>query len=609
MASRLSYLQQELLSALLESGVTKEALTKALTDRENFSYPRDSLDEMSSLEDAEHCVQLPNGLGEPHISEDESSDDGGDFTPPIIKELERLSPEEAAHQKAVVERLLQEDPWHVAKLVKSYLQQHNIPQREVVDTTGLNQSHLSQHLNKGTPMKTQKRAALYTWYVGKQREIAKQFTHAGQGMLSDDVSCDEAPSKKMRRNRFKWGPASQHILFQAYERQKNPSKEEREALVEECNRAECLQRGVSPSQAQGLGSNLVTEVRVYNWFANRRKEEAFRHKLAMDTYNGQQNTPPSLSNHDLPPSKGHGLRYTHESSNERGGALLNNQSGMSPSGLEHSHSLMNNESKLIPSTGGSLPPVSTLTALHSLDHGQHTIGQTQNLIMASLPSVMTIGTETALGPAFNNTGSSTLVIGLTSQPQSVPVINSVGSSLTTLQPVQFSQQLHPSHQQPIVQQVQGHMAQNSFMATMAQLQSPHGLKAFNFKGLEEVKIQSYQDLYEQALYGHKPDVAQYASAGFFPQTMVITDTSNLGTLTSLTPTKQGDSQGSQLQSQDSSILQLSSSHRLTSSPAVSSASMAHYQNSSTPESHSHLLSPSHSSIDSFISTQMASSSQ
>ncbi len=49
-------------------------------------------------------------------------------------------------------------------------------------------------------------------------------------------------------------------------------------------RAECVQRGVSPCKAHGLGSNLVTEVRVYNWFANRRKEEAFRQKLAMDTY-------------------------------------------------------------------------------------------------------------------------------------------------------------------------------------------------------------------------------------------------------------------------------------------------------------------------------------
>lgn len=63
-------------------------------------------------------------------------------------------------------------------------------------------------------------------------------------------------------------------------------------------RAECIQRGVSPSQLAGLGSNLVTEVRVYNWFANRRKEEAFRHKLALDAPFSQ---PPS-ANHALPTS-------------------------------------------------------------------------------------------------------------------------------------------------------------------------------------------------------------------------------------------------------------------------------------------------------------------
>lgn len=69
---------------------------------------------------------------------------------------------------------VREDPWHVAKIVKSYMQQHNLPQREVVESTGLNQSHLSQHLNKGTPMKNQKRAALYSWYTKKQAEISQR---------------------------------------------------------------------------------------------------------------------------------------------------------------------------------------------------------------------------------------------------------------------------------------------------------------------------------------------------------------------------------------------------------------------------------------------------
>lgn len=66
--------------------------------------------------------------------------------------------------------------------------------------------------------------------------VPPEFTHAGQGGLIEEPTGDELPTKKGRRNRFKWGPASQQILFQAYERQKNPSKEEREALVEECNR-------------------------------------------------------------------------------------------------------------------------------------------------------------------------------------------------------------------------------------------------------------------------------------------------------------------------------------------------------------------------------------
>nr|XP_004176617.3 hepatocyte nuclear factor 1-alpha [Taeniopygia guttata] len=634
MVSKLTHLQVELLEALLESGLTKETLIKALSEAEPYGLQSESQRAINALqsEKGEPCPDipnLPNGMGESRVSEDETSDDGEEFTPPIMKELENLSPEEAAHQKAVVERLLQEDPWRVAKMVKSYLQQHNIPQREVVDTTGLNQSHLSQHLNKGTPMKTQKRAALYTWYVRKQREVAQQFTHAGQGILSDEPMGDDLPTKKGRRNRFKWGPASQQILFQAYERQKNPSKEEREALVEECNRAECIQRGVSPSQAQGLGSNLVTEVRVYNWFANRRKEEAFRHKLAMDTFSGPQPTSaPPLTPHSssslqpppaLSPSKVHGVRYNQQPASEAESSSSNHHGNssmvttqtilhqVSPPGLEPSQNLLSTDTKLVSAPGGTLPPVSTLTALHSLEQSPHTLSQqTQNLIMASLPGVMAIGAgETpSLAPAFTNTGASTLVIGLAStQPQSVPVINSMGSSLTTLQPVQFSQQLHPSYQQPLMQQVQSHINQSPFMATMAQIQNPH------------------------ALYGPKSEVTQYTHTGLLPQTMVITDTANLSALTNLTPTKQAFTPDSEthtesgmhtpvsqaptihLQNQDTTIQHLQPGPRLTSSPAVSSSSLVLYQSSDSTNSHSQLLSSTHNVIETFISTQMASSTQ
>ncbi|KAK6288424.1 hypothetical protein J4Q44_G00388760 [Coregonus suidteri] len=198
MVSKLTSLQQELLSALLDSGVTKDVLIQALDDMdpspngfgvklENLQMsPPSSKINRNDSDSKPVFLTLSNGHGKGKLSGDEGSEDGDDFdTPPILKELQSLNTEEAAEQRAEVDRILAEDPWRAARMIKGYMQQHNIPQREVVDVTGLNQSHLSQHLNKGTPMKTQKRAALYTWYVRKQREVLRQFNQAVQGSGSN----------------------------------------------------------------------------------------------------------------------------------------------------------------------------------------------------------------------------------------------------------------------------------------------------------------------------------------------------------------------------------------------------------------------------------------
>uniref|UniRef100_A0A8C6KL36 HNF1 homeobox Ba n=1 Tax=Nothobranchius furzeri TaxID=105023 RepID=A0A8C6KL36_NOTFU len=525
MVSKLTSLQQELLSALLDSGLTRDVLIQALDDMDpsppGFGVKLESLPMSPAApppppsQDADSKPvfhTLTNGHSKGKLSGDEGSEDGDDYdTPPILKELQSLNTEEAAEQRAEVERMLAEDPWRAARMIKGYMQQHNIPQREVVDITGLNQSHLSQHLNKGTPMKTQKRAALYTWYVRKQREILRQFNQAAHGSSgSIDEVGNEPLCKKMRRNRFKWGPASQQILYQAYERQKNPSKEERETLVEECNRAECLQRGVSPSKAQGLGSNLVTEVRVYNWFANRRKEEAFRQKLAMDAITApphglnpllSHSSPHHPQNSASPPSKRRRtVRYSqgpgevssssaisHHSSN----AMATSQSVLqqvSPGGLDHSHSLLSPDAKMISGSGGGLPPVSTLTNIHSSHHSHQ---QTQNLIMP-LSGVM------AIAQSLN-----------TSQSQTVPVINSVASSLAALQPVPFSQQLHSPHQSSLMQQSPSHMSQQPFMATVT----------------------------HSHMYSHKQEPPQYSHPSRFPPAMVVTDANSISTLSSMSSSK------------------------------------------------------------------------
>ncbi|KTG33595.1 hypothetical protein cypCar_00027804 [Cyprinus carpio] len=450
MVSKLTSLQQELLSALLDSGVTKDVLVQALEDlcpcpaefgikMEKPLSPASVNGGSDSSDSKPVFLTLTSGQGKGgKLSGDEGSDDGDDFdTPPILRELQSLNTEEAAEQRAEVERMLSGDPWRVARTVKGYMQQHNIPQREVVDVTGLNQSHLSQHLNKGTPMKTSKRAALYTWASDHGSCFFSSSGAAGGsgGPIGDE---GEPGSKRMRRNRFKWGPASQEILYQAYDRQKNPSKEEREALVEECNRAECVQRGVSPSKAHGLGSNLVTEVRVYNWFANRRKEEAFRQKLAMDTYPTHSMNP--LLSHPSSHTQHHHsssdstiqlkimflmffnaeLRYSQQGTSEVTSSTTISHHGssqsvlqqVSPGSLDPCHGLLSTDGKM------------------SSHHHQHA----QSLIMS-------LAAQSLTSP----------------QSQSVPVINSV-SGLTTLQPMQFPQstsltQLTTAHisQQPFTQ--------------------------------------------------------------------------------------------------------------------------------------------------------------
>ncbi|KAI8513507.1 hepatocyte nuclear factor 1-beta [Branchiostoma belcheri] len=372
MVPDLSPLQKELLQALLNSGLTKEALIQWLqstqVDREKESLDQEEVLRVSKLEvDVEEDDEaIEEG------SRNHQSDRGptGRSRTGSEKENERAFHAKFSHLRSngqpgsLVEHLLREDPWKAAKIIKSYMQQHNIPQREVVDATGLNQSHLSQHLNKGTPMKNQKRALLYSWFDRKQREVQQHFyavEFAGTTGLDLDDGYDYGPdSKRARRNRFKWGPASQRILYDAYQRQRNPSKEEREALVEECNRAECLQRGVSPSQASGLGSNLVTEVRVYNWSTEEDQSDWWKALEAVYQAANQSQQPPVQSG--LASSAATPTHHT---------SVVMVPGTMPSSGL---HRTQGTTTLANMDTGElqTLPPVSSLTPIHHNGSPRHT---------------------------------------------------------------------------------------------------------------------------------------------------------------------------------------------------------------------------------------------
>lgn len=90
---RLSALQEQLVWALLESGLSRDILVQAISELER---------------DRANADRRDRGDGE-------SSEEGEmDFSPPIFRELEKLPSEEASKLRAEVERLLQ----YVKKLLQ-----------------------------------------------------------------------------------------------------------------------------------------------------------------------------------------------------------------------------------------------------------------------------------------------------------------------------------------------------------------------------------------------------------------------------------------------------------------------------------------------------------
>lgn len=86
--SRLTALQEQLIWALLESGLSREVLIQAMGELER------------------NRASAGNEKGE--RGDGESSEEGEmDFPPPIFRELEKLPPEEVSKLRTEVEHLLQ----------------------------------------------------------------------------------------------------------------------------------------------------------------------------------------------------------------------------------------------------------------------------------------------------------------------------------------------------------------------------------------------------------------------------------------------------------------------------------------------------------------------
>ncbi|XP_061109623.1 homeobox-containing protein 1 isoform X1 [Conger conger] len=230
-------------------------------------------------------------------------------------------PEEDWDVEEKVEEYMRRDSNLVKEEIKAFLNNRRISQAIVGQVTGISQSYISQWLlQQGLEMSDPKRRAFYRWYLlernnpgfrwnenqqtqvartrtetpwNRQRELLMQLLpwysahqtqpgNTGASMSVRSLVKEEpdwrssgspaangvggGPLRLRRGSRFTWRKECQSIMESFFVENQYPDEARREEIANACN-----------SVIQKPGCKLseferVTALKVYNWFANRRKE-------------------------------------------------------------------------------------------------------------------------------------------------------------------------------------------------------------------------------------------------------------------------------------------------------------------------------------------------
>uniref|UniRef100_A0A1A7WI60 Homeobox-containing protein 1 n=1 Tax=Iconisemion striatum TaxID=60296 RepID=A0A1A7WI60_9TELE len=184
-----------------------------------------------------------------------------------------------------VEEYMRRDSNLVKEEIKTFLNNRRISQAIVGQVTGISQSYISQWLlQQGLEMSDSKRRAFYRWYLLERnnpgatlsmRSLVKEEPDWRTGLIACDRSgIVSGPLRLRRGSRFTWRKECQSIMESFFMENQYPDEAKREEIANACN-----------SVIQKPGCKLseferVTALKVYNWFANRRKEMKRRANIA-----------------------------------------------------------------------------------------------------------------------------------------------------------------------------------------------------------------------------------------------------------------------------------------------------------------------------------------
>ncbi|XP_029982485.1 homeobox-containing protein 1-like isoform X1 [Sphaeramia orbicularis] len=176
-----------------------------------------------------------------------------------------------------VEELMRRDSAVIKEEIKSFLANRRISQAVVAQVTGISQSRISHWLlQQGSDLSEQKKRAFFRWYqLEKNNPGATLAMRAAPLALDDMIDWHQAPPTfgpapggfRLRRgSRFTWRKECLAVMESYFGDNQYPDEAKREEIATACN-AVIQKPGKKLSDLE-----RVTSLKVYNWFANRRKD-------------------------------------------------------------------------------------------------------------------------------------------------------------------------------------------------------------------------------------------------------------------------------------------------------------------------------------------------
>ncbi|XP_008281657.1 homeobox-containing protein 1-like isoform X1 [Stegastes partitus] len=176
-----------------------------------------------------------------------------------------------------VEDLMRRDSAVIKEEIKSFLANRRISQAVVAQVTGISQSRISHWLlQQGSDLSEQKKRAFFRWYqLEKTNPGATLAMRAAPLALEDMMDWHQAPPPfgsapggfRLRRgSRFTWRKECLAVMESYFSDNQYPDEAKREEIATACN-AVIQKPGKKLSDLE-----RVTSLKVYNWFANRRKD-------------------------------------------------------------------------------------------------------------------------------------------------------------------------------------------------------------------------------------------------------------------------------------------------------------------------------------------------